>query len=270
MGKSRGAKSPSNSGIPPWPAAFPRVLTHVSLQRLYCAGQRRGEALDESGRSAAYRAAKAGDADAAKRVVEEVVDPQLIIEMTKTSPRAMVASVHAQEAAGVNKLSVMYARAMADIGGFQVEEEIVQTNRAQHTGATARQRLARTVEFAGAVQKGRDYIVVDDVITSGSSLAALRHYIEACGARVVLASTLAAAAARHGHDPVQLAITAQTVKGLEQKFAREAVDAIIEEYGIAPSINHLTESQGRAVLGFESIDALRSSLVAARQARGPA
>jgi len=42
----------------------------------------------------------------------------------------------------------------------------------------------------------------------------------------------------------------------------------LKEYGIAPSIQHLTESQGRAVLGFRSFDAFRSSIVAARQARG--
>jgi len=61
---------------------------------------------------------------------------------------------------------------------------------------------------------------------------------------------------------------AKRVVEIEEKFIVRDVDAILENYGVAPSIQHLTESQGRTVLGFHSIDALRSSLVAAQQARG--
>jgi len=225
MGKSGFLHWPSK--VRPWPSDFPQVVTHISLQRLQSTARGAGEELDEAGKSMAYRYAKAGDAEAARRVVEDVLKPELVLMLNRQFPEAIVASIHAEESTGVNKLSVMYARALGDIGDFELEDSIVQTNRAQHTGATARQRLARRVEFAGSVLSGRQYLIVDDVVTSGSSLAALRHFIESLGGLVVAASTLAAAPARHGQNPIQLAITQQTAREIGEKFLAEDVDAIL-------------------------------------------
>ncbi len=119
------------------------------------------------------------------------------------------------------------------------------------------------------VESGRDYIVADDVTTTGSSLAALRHFIEGRGGRVRLATTLAAAKARWGQNPLKLAISTDTARALEQKFDRQKLDAILSAYGTAPTIYHLTEAQGKTVLGFDSLDALRSSLTSSRQAADP-
>jgi hypothetical protein len=155
-----------------------------------------------------------------------------------------------------------YAVAISEICGFDLDEEIVQANRVFHTGANARQRLRTVPIFDGEVVPYRQYVVVDDVCTTGASLAALRHYIEARGSEVVLASTLALPPARHDRDPRQLAITATTAARLREKFDARAVDGILFSHGIAPSINHLTESAGRTILGFGSAQALRGSLAA--------
>src|SRR5687767_5569695 len=111
MGKSGFSHWPSTNR--PWPSDFPHVITHVSLARLQSAAQDAAEELDEAGRSAAYRGAKAGDAEAARAVVEEVIRPELILPLSRHFPGTIVSSIHAEESTGVNKLSVMYARALA-------------------------------------------------------------------------------------------------------------------------------------------------------------
>jgi hypothetical protein len=254
--------------IAPWPPDFPRVLTHCGLGELYAAGREPHEPLDDGGKSDTYRRAKEGELDAAIRIVSEIIQPALIDEVLGRLSGAIVASVHAEEAAGRNKLAIAYAMAIKQITGLELEDSIVQINRVNHTDASARQRLARRPEFAGTVERGRSYVVVDDVVTSGSSLAALRHFIGARGGQVVLATTLSAAPARYGFDPEQLAIMPATLQRIQNKFPTPKIDAILKQYGIAPSIHHLTESEGRTVASFDSPDALRSSFVAARQEGG--
>jgi hypothetical protein len=133
-----------------------------------------------------YDAAKAGDAAAANLVVRAVIQPELVEAIGQTYRSAVVASVHAEEAAGRNKLPQMYAVAIADIGGL--------------------------------------------------------------------------------HEPTQLVVTERTVVALEQKFDVIRLDAILRDHGTAPTIRHLTEAQGRTLLGFGSIDAIRSCLASGRQA----
>gem|GEM_PF-4489309 len=51
-------------------------------------------------------------------------------------------------------------------------------------------RLARQPDFEGAVTQGRDYVLVDDFVGMGGTLANLRGFIEAQGGKVVAAVTL--------------------------------------------------------------------------------
>ncbi len=254
------------SAVPPWPADFPDVVTQSTLDALYGAALRPGDELADGVKSPTYLAAKAGDTDAAIHVVRAVIRPDLTADIGRRFPGAVVVSVHAEEEAGRNKLPTVYATALGDIGGLAVDDSIVQVNRVHHTGATARQRLARRPAFVGPVRPGCDYVLCDDVVTSGSSLAALRHFVEARGGRVVLATTLAAAPAKHGMTPTRLVIRPETVAAVLTKFDPARLADILYQYGIAPTVHHLTESEGLALLGFDSIDAVRSSLTAARQA----
>lgn len=253
--------------VRPWPANFPDVVTHTDLPSLYAAARKPNENPNTL-QSDTYRNAKAGDELAATEVVDAVLNPDKCVELGKEYPEAIVASVHAEERTGRNKLAVVYAKALGELALLEVDDALVQINRPQHTDAKARARFARRPLFAGPVVAGRTYLLVDDVVTSGSSLAALRHYVEARGGTVVAMTTLAAAEARYGHNPTRLPITPETLAAIRAKFPDDRMQAIIQEYGVAPSLAHLTESEARAVLGFDSADAARSSLLAGRQAVG--
>jgi hypothetical protein len=46
-----------------------------------------------------------------------------------------------------------------------------------HTGADGFARMARPAEFAGTIQKGCEYVLVDDFVGMGGTLANMRGYI---------------------------------------------------------------------------------------------
>ena len=65
------------------------------------------------------------------------------------------------------------------------------------TGADTMQRLIALSEFAGAVEVGASYVLVDDVSTMGGTLADLANYIQENGGRVA-GSVLLVNASRSG------------------------------------------------------------------------
>ena len=60
-----------------------------------------------------------------------------------------------------------------------------------HTVAGAQTRILGQPMFSGTIQPGSRVLIVDDVVTYGSTLANLRGWLEQQGATVVGATTLA-------------------------------------------------------------------------------
>lgn len=102
----------------------------------------------------------------------------------------IVVALHAEEATGRNAIPVAYATDHADALGLPVDDEITQSNRPQRTGRDGAYRLATHSECDGAVEQGRRYLLVDDNVTQGGTLADLRTYIEQHAGNVVGATTL--------------------------------------------------------------------------------
>ena len=195
-----------------------------------------------------------------------VVDRDKLQALAAKFPDAIVVPVIAEEMSGRNKLPLALARQLERCG-LSVETDIVQTVRAHHTGVDAPSRLLRVPQFDGPVIQGRKYIIADDVVTSGSTLAALRHHIESQGGKVVSAIAFGAAFSPQTGFGGHLAIKPETQKLLENKFDKKGLEGVLYEHGIAQSIGHLTNSQGRYIAGFGSVDAFRNRLTAAGNAR---
>lgn len=129
-----------------------------------------------------YQLAKAGDAHAAIDLVSDLAQPllqQLILLMDggKLPTNPIYVAPHAREAKGDNAIPQVLA-VMLSIAGGELDEEIVQTTKVYHTGADAMERLISRASFHGAVYRGRDYILVDDVTTLGGTLCDLTDHIE--------------------------------------------------------------------------------------------
>ncbi len=83
-----------------------------------------------------YTAAKTGDAEAASILVNDTLNPDSI-EALKTLLRGrkpILISVHTLEGEGINAIPEALAEKIADNLGLEVENRIVQTNIAEHTG----------------------------------------------------------------------------------------------------------------------------------------
>jgi hypothetical protein len=83
-----------------------------------------------------YASAKAGDVRAAARLVQAVVKSEQIEDALKSFGRgAVYVPVHAEEAAGRNKIPEALAAYYALATDASFVDTVVQANRAYHTGA---------------------------------------------------------------------------------------------------------------------------------------
>lgn len=118
---------------------------------------------------------------------------------------------------------------------------------------SAYQRLSVRPAFFGAVLPGRRYIIVDDIVTTGGTVAALREYVLCNGGYVVAVAALAFAYGSHALAP------RHTHKArLLEKFGA-ALEDILRGLGIA--LENLTNSQMVYLLRFSSERTLRERLL---------
>jgi hypothetical protein len=141
---------------------------------------------------AAYAAAKSGDGVSAALLVNALMSSEqnekLRILVGAANPTLV--SAHAYEREGVNAIPEIFADAIGLALGWEVESAVVQTNVVSHTGADGFTRLARQAEFAGEIQAGKRYVIVDDFVGMGGTLANLKGYIESQGGIVIAAVSL--------------------------------------------------------------------------------
>lgn len=230
-----------------WPADFPSATTHTTLSKLK--------------KHPDYRAAKAGDIQAAIRVVGSVINPAKIQALKKKHPDAIVVAPHAQEATGRNAIPEVLADAFGD-AGFEVDTSIVQANRAERTDKDSVLRLVLRPEFEGEVRPGRQYIIIDDAIGQGGTVSELRHFIENSGGEVVHVSALTA-----GIFGNKISVNQQTIASLQEKFGHEQLQSFLREFNVAGRIEALTEKEGRFILRQVSLDSLRNRILKEAQER---
>ncbi|MGN0852063.1 MAG: phosphoribosyltransferase, partial [Kiritimatiellia bacterium] len=250
---------PVEGKVQPWPENFPKVILQTTLASVK---QKWGDL---------HARAKAGSREAALELVRNILGEERVGRkanpkwdklraLAAAHPRAIVVPVHAEEATGRNKIPMTYARMMEKIAGLRVEPSIVQTVRANHTGANAVERMTRRAAFDGPVVRGGEYILVDDHVTQGGTLNELRKFIQSRGGKVVAATTLTAS-----QFSDTMAISADAVKALYEKFGNN-LDEELQQAGIANGVAELTQSQARELRKLR-VDTLRDRLAQARRDR---
>src|SRR5213076_1223536 len=126
-----------------------------------------------------YLAARCGDVDAAALLVADTCNPAIVRQLaalgTATAP--VLASVHAQEAEGINVIAEVFAQGLALLLGWDTDAALVQANVVHHQGAIGFNHLGRQALFDGRVAPGRHYLIVDDFIGQGGTIANLRGHI---------------------------------------------------------------------------------------------
>jgi hypothetical protein len=162
----------------PWEEAFPRVLIHAQ----------RSEVTTHPW----FAAARSGDVDAAALLVADTCSGPVVDRLAELAGGAcpVLASVHAQKRDGLNVLPDVLAQGLQQLLGWEVDAGLVQANIVDHVGDFGFAHLARQPVFDGPVEPGRAYVLVDDFIRQGGTLANLRGHILRQGGRVLGATVL--------------------------------------------------------------------------------
>jgi len=225
----------------PWPDSFPDVIAHgVQGIRRY----------------PDWAAAKTGDADAAMRLVERLARPEAAARLREAlsgQDAVLVAVRQAERGGGDNLIPAAFARWLSAETGLPVHDGLYRLNRTMRTDAGAIDRLLRRARWAGEVEACRAYVIVDDVVTQGGTVADLRGHIEAQGGRVVAITALQApgANATSRLDPADLA-------RLRARLGPEAESWWTETFG--HDWTGLTASEARQLLRIGDGAGLRAAL----------
>lgn len=160
-----------------WPVEFPDVVIHSP------------EATVKQHPS--YEAAKAGNVEAAMTLIADTVNDEAIEALIDIGSawEPVLISVHAEERVGVNAIPEVLADYLGKILEWKVENDVVQANVVNHTGASGFSRLAKQAFFEGVVRP-EVYVIVDDFIGQGGTIANLRGHIHQQGGIVLCATTL--------------------------------------------------------------------------------
>lgn len=212
-----------------------------------------------------YRAAKSGDADAATVLVRDLVGAetterlgQWIGSLHGRAELGLV-SVHAYEQEGVNAIPAALAEFLCERLGLAYEPGLVQNNLVAHTGADGYGRLARQAGFEGWVKPGRAYVMVDDFIGQGGTLANLRGQILKSKGLVVGAICLTGKpySAKLALDKEQLDELRRTHGSTLEKWWRE-------HFG--HTFDCLTQSEARYLARSPDADEIRNRIAEAKRA----
>ena len=209
----------------------------------------------------AYKEAKAGDSDSAIELVQTTINDGQVenLRILLNGGVPLLASVHAYEAEGVNAIPEAFADELAQRLGLVVDSAIVQTNLVTHTGSDGFGRLARQPFFEGKITHGREYVLVDDFVGMGGTLANLRGYIEAQGGKVVGAVTLTGKP-----YSARLALDATQLQELREKHGTELETWWQEIFG--HTFDCLTQSEARYLTRSQNVNTIRDRIAAAKQA----
>ncbi|MQA20709.1 hypothetical protein GEV01_14400 [Rugamonas sp. FT103W] len=140
----------------------------------------------------AYPAATAGDTWAAMELVADAISFPVLEQLWKRfdAQAPVLVSVRTTEASGVSVIPDAMARTISALLRWPWERRIVQANKLKHAGASGYERLQRQVIFSGRVLIGLNYLLVDDVLGQGGTLANLRGHILAQKGCVIGATVL--------------------------------------------------------------------------------
>ncbi|MES2121089.1 MAG: hypothetical protein V4513_11025 [Pseudomonadota bacterium] len=212
-----------------------------------------------------YTAAKSGDPDAAFELAFDLLNDAAIDHLRDAiaDEDVLLLPVVADETLGFNAIPDAMAQILArELDRPAIAGEIVQTNKVGHTRARTFQRLVTPPTFEGPVQIGANYLLVDDHVGLGGTLANLRGHVERGGGTVLGMTSLT-----ESRDGREIALRARTLDVLWEKHG-EALDQLWQEqfgYGI----DCLTEVEAQNLCRQLSVGAIENFLAqAAVEARG--
>ena len=229
----------------PWPPDFPDVVVHATVR--------------ERDRHPHYVAGKSGDPDAAFELAfdllnDAALDP--LRELIGNRP-VLLLPVVAEETLGFNAIPDAFAQILArELDQQAIAGEIVQINKVGHTRAPTFQRLVTPAEFAGPVVAGAQYLLIDDHVGIGGTLANLRGHVERNGGHVIGMTTLT-----ESRDGRGISLRPDTRTMLWEKHGQPLGNFWSSHFGYG--IDCLTEVEGQNLCRQQTVIAIENFLAKA-------
>lgn len=234
----------------PWPEHFPDVIIHGDLQT--------------RNKHPNLAIAKAGNVGAALVVVRDLLSATAVRQLDSllSGRKPLVVPVTAIEVAGFNAIPDAMAQELSEqLKLSALSGAVVQTNKVAHTRADGWHRLVTPATFAGCVIAGADYLLVDDHVGFGGTLANLRGHIEANGGRVLGMTALTETGGGR-----EIAVRSGSLSLVRSKHGTELTQFWRAVFGY--DLNCLTNVEAGYLSRVESVDAIRNRLAeAAERAR---
>lgn len=261
------------------------VLVHGKLEVLK--GEREGLGQKKEKIQALYTAAKTqNDMEAAFELVDLIYNDEVEDKLIDSFFDGGVAPIFVlphpafviernltpevdPSAGPTNALPFAYAARLREMIGGEVDSDIVQAARVGRTTLNRFQRFLWQPQFVGDVRLDRPYVLVDDAVTIGGTVAALCSHIVRAGGTVAAVTALAHKSGQH--QP--LALTYRTRQMLDTVYTA-GIEHLWKE-AIGHEIDCLTEPEGAFLLdwanerhgsgdGHSRLLALRARLLKAR------
>lgn len=127
-----------------------------------------------------YLKAKGGDIEEAQQLVEELFFDK---NVNILKGNEILLPIVAQEASGRNKIPMAIAIYLSSEYGNHIETNIYQSVRANHTNSATYKRI-RNVKFESKLDtclEGNEYVIIDDHVTMGGTVASLAKFIREHG-----------------------------------------------------------------------------------------
>ncbi len=215
---------------PIWDKGFPPGYGNTSISYLL--------RCEEFGR------AKRGDLSAARSVATKCVKLDSLLTLRRLYPDAVLLPVQRE-----NALPVALAQAV----GLPVCYDVYRSDAVQRKKLPAMERFLHRPVFCGSIKQGVSYIIIDDVVTQGGTVTALRDFVVTRGGKVVAVAALAFAGG-------------SVIAPAEETLSRAALHispAFWEKlgvYGITAQPAGLTDMQLKYLLSFRSSESIENKL----------
>jgi hypothetical protein len=159
-----------------------------------------------------------------------------------------------------NALAIAYAQWLGHEFDWVVDTEIFQDKTIARDKSGVWTRISNRCSFRGEIDKKAVYVIVDDVITTGGTLADLRSFIHRKGGVVIAMSAIAS---RDGR-PQRIRLGDDTRANLERFYGNDLGAFCHENLGF--SYDCFTDSEGRAVGGCSGYVDLGKKILRGRDA----
>jgi hypothetical protein len=204
-----------------------------------------------------YAEAKAGDGEAAVRLVDDTINP-LVVEALRQRhghERPTLLPVVAEESDGANAIPLALAQRLSLVLGWEVEAGVIQSNVAARTRKDGYYRLAIQPVFDGTADVRQPFLLVDDFVGQGATLANLRGHLMALGGRVVGFTSLAGKVVSG-----RLALRPESLAELRKVHGQVLENWWRQVFGFG--FERLTESEARYLVVRTDVERVRAEIAA--------